>query len=281
MAAQPRIERLAPARLVDFVIDADGVTATLNRGGQATQVRARLLVACDGAQSEIRERLGLETRRWEYGQSAVIANVTPALPHGNIAYERFTDTGPMAVLPMPENRCSLVWTTDQPGEERLLSLSDEHFREDLQQRFGWRLGRFIRIGRRSSYPLALLRAHRIVDRRVVLVGNSAHTLHPVAGQGFNLGLRDVAVLAGMLGDAIAAGADPGADDLLQTYAKRRQGDQLGVAMFTDGLARLFSNPLAPLSLARNLGLVALDLFPAVKHEFARHTMGLAGGVIGR
>ena len=234
------------------------------------------VVAADGGDSPVRQRLGFRAREWSYGQTAVIANITPGRPHQGVAYERFTDTGPLALLPMTEGRCSLVWTQRDAEVEALLALDDQAFLRALQARFGQRLGRFARVGRRASYPLRQLLVSDSVRPRLALIGNAAHTLHPVAGQGFNLGLRDVAVLAELLVEQARAGGDPGAMPLLARYRDWRRPDQNALALVTDGLVRLFSNPLLPLRLGRNLGLLGFDLLPPLKQAGARRFMGLGG-----
>lgn len=278
----PRLEALegvdlvCPARLRHFEVGAAGVEVTLDLEGGTRELRGRLLVAADGSQSRVREELGIDTVQWTYGQTALIANISPQLPHRNIAYERFTDTGPLALLPMSEGRCSLVWTLRDEQVDEVLHLPDAAFLARLQARFGQRLGRLERVGARHAYPLSLVRARESVRPRVALIGNALHTLHPIAGQGFNLGLRDVAVLAELLVDAHAAGQDIGEAALLQRYADWRGADHRRVIAFTDGLVRLFSNPLAPVACLRDAGMLALDLLPPAKRLFGRLTMGRAG-----
>jgi 2-octaprenyl-6-methoxyphenol hydroxylase len=266
----------APARLIDFRDDGERVTVELEEQGVMTTLQTGLLVAADGGQSTVRERLGVPVQHWQYGQSAVVANLTPGRPHANVAYERFTDSGPVALLPMREGRCALVWTVPEDDVEATLALDDDAFLAGFQQRFGYRLGRFTRVGRRGAYPLSLLRVLESVRGRVAVIGNAAHTLHPIAGQGFNLGLRDVAAMAEVVDEAHAAGADIGAPAVLARYEDWRLGEQRGVALATDVLARLFSNPLAPLRVGRNIGLLAMDLLPQARHPLARAAMGLTG-----
>ena len=268
---QSGVERLCPAQLQDFEVDTERVTVQVERNGVTDALTARLLVAADGGRSQVRDKLGIAVSRWEYGQTAVVTNVTPERPHRGVAYERFTDTGPLALLPMPAGRCAVVWTLADALVDEVMGLADAEFLARMQDRFGYRLGRLTRAGQRQAYPLQLLRARESVSRRVALAGNAAHTLHPVSGQGFNLGLRDVAVLA----DVISAG-DPGDSAALKRYADWRRQDQRVVALFTDGLARLFVNPLLPVRLARDLGLLALDLVPGLKRRFTRRAMGLSG-----
>ncbi len=276
LASADDLDLLCPAQLKSFETRDDRVSVEVQIGGEPEFLTCRLLVAADGGRSLVRQLLGLGTRHWTYGQTAVIANITPGKEHQGVAYERFTDSGPLAVLPMTEGRCSVVWTLADEQVAGVMGLDDRHFLERLQARFGYRLGRLRKVGARSAYPLRHMLIKDEVRPRVALIGNAAHTLHPVAGQGLNLGMRDVAALAELLGDAARAGADPGSRDLLQSYADWRRRDQQSVSLVTDGLVRLFSNPLAPVTLARNLGLLGLDMTPAAKRLVARRFMGLSG-----
>jgi 2-octaprenyl-6-methoxyphenol hydroxylase len=270
------VDWLAPAEVVAVAHDAHSAHLTLERGGERRVVSAALLAAADGGQSFVRRQLDLPVRQWTYGQSAVVTNVTPGRAHRGRAFERFTDSGPLALLPMSEGRCAVVWTVRDEQLDSVMALDDEAFLEALQTRFGHRLGAFRRVGRRASYPLQLLRVRESVQQRVVLLGNAAHTLHPIAGQGFNLGLRDVAALVEEVSGAHREGRDIGETAVLQAYRAWRHDEQRQVALATDGLARLFSNPLPPLRLGRNLGLLAVDLLPFARHRLARAAMGIAG-----
>ncbi len=270
------VELLSPARLTDFHVNPEGVQADIECDGQSQRYTARLLVAADGAQSNIREQMGVQTERHDYQQTAVIANVSTDKPHNNIAYERFTDSGPLALLPMTGQRSALVWTVHSDQSEVLLGLNDADFLQQLQQRFGFRLGRFTRVGERHAFPLQLLQAKESVRARIALMGNAMHTLHPIAGQGFNLGLRDVAALVDVILDARSSGRDIGELDVLRRYADWRQGDQRRVALFTDSMVRLFSQSMPPVIGLRNAGLLALDACPPAKRWFGRMTMGRAG-----
>ena len=276
MQSLPTLQVVAPARLVDFDIGDAGVNAVLDADGKSLSCSATLMVAADGVKSFVRQRLAIAAAQHDYGQTAIIANVTPERGHRNVAYERFTDTGPMALLPLMDDRCALVWTVRSKHAQALLDAEDSVFLERLQERFGYRLGRFTRVGTRHAYRLQLMRARESVKPRLALVGNAVHTLHPVAGQGFNLGLRDVAALAEVVIDAQRADLDIGAMGVLDRYAAWRQADQRRAVAFTDGLVRLFSQPLPPVAWLRDAGMLALDLCPPAKRWFARMTMGRAG-----
>lgn len=271
------VDLLCPARLERVTVEPDAVRATVRAGEDRTvELRSKLVVAADGARSPVREQLGVAALRWEYGQQAVIANVTPTLPHRQIAYERFTEDGPMALLPMTDNRCAVVCTVHDSDAAAVLALDDAGFIALLHRRFGDRLGAFARVGRRQAYPLFLLKAREHARARVAFIGNAAHTLHPIAGQGFNLGIRDVAALAEVIADAGRTGQDIGDLAVLDRYANWRRWDQRQTIAFTDVLTRLFVNPLPPVRAARNLGLLAFDVLPPLKHWFARQSMGLDG-----
>lgn len=270
------VDWIAPAEVVAIAADEFSAHVTIEQEDQRRVLRTALLVGADGGRSFVREQLGLPIRQWRYGQSAIVTNVTPQRPHRNVAYERFTDSGPVALLPMSEGRCAVVWTVRDEQVEAIMALDDAAFVQAFQARFGHRLGRFERVGRRASYPLQLLRVRESVRPRTVIIGNAAHTLHPIAGQGFNLGLRDVAALVEEVLRAHADGRDPGSMQVLRAYESWRHDEQRKVAIGTDGLARLFSNPLAPLRVGRNLGLLAMDLLPFGRHALARAAMGLAG-----
>jgi 2-octaprenyl-6-methoxyphenol hydroxylase len=261
-----------PARLLGLEQSVDCVTATLEQDGSESTISARLLVAADGVASQVRELLHIGAAVQDYGQSAVIANVTPGIPHDNVAYERFTDTGPLAMLPMTGNRCALVWTVPSAQARELVALDDAVFLDQLQQRFGYRLGVLKKAGRRQLYPLTLTESTQLVRGRAVIVGNAAHTIHPVAGQGFNLALRDIAMLA----ELIHSADDPGAASLLQTYIEEREQDAKRVYRFTDALVKIFSNDNGPLGHTRAAGLIAVGLVPELRHWLARQSMGLSG-----
>lgn len=276
LAARPRIDVHSPAELTGLRFEPACASAQIRAHGNNQTLTARLVVGADGGNSAVRRLLNIDARRWDYGQTAIISNVTPDRPHREVAYERFTASGALALLPMTDNRCSVVWTARSADVDALLALDDDAFLAALQRRFGDRLGRFQRVGTRQAYPLSLTRAMRHVAPRAALIGNASHTLHPVAGQGFNLGLRDAAALAEVVAQAVAAGEDPGSQAVLQRYARWRHGDHQRIIAFTDGLVRVFSNPLPPVAWARNLGLLAVDVLPVAKRLLTRQTMGIAG-----
>lgn len=266
----PGITLHCPAKVEDVSRWEDGVSITLDNG---QTIAGQLLVAADGSRSTLGARCGMSWQQQPYEQLAVIANVSTASPHEGRAFERFTEHGPLAMLPMSQGRCSLVWCHPQSQRDAVLSWSDAEFCERLQQAFGWRLGRITHAGTRSVYPLALTTAMRPVAHRLALVGNAAQTLHPIAGQGFNLGLRDVMSLAELLAQASTNGQDPGEYSLLCDYQARRADDKAATIGVTDGLVHLFANRWAPLVAGRNAGLMAMELFTPARDALAQRTLG--------
>ncbi|HEX6929806.1 MAG TPA: 2-octaprenyl-6-methoxyphenyl hydroxylase [Gammaproteobacteria bacterium] len=267
------VEFLAPAKVAGIRQDGRSAVALLESDGKQHQITGRLLVVADGARSPLREMLGVGARHWNYGQSAIVCNLETERDHGRVAYERFTPEGPMAMLPLSARREALVLVERDDMAGDVAAMDDEAFLARVQKRFGTRLGRIERAGERAVYPLALVTAREQVAGRAVILGNAAHSLHPIAGQGFNLSLRDVAVLA----EVVAANAgDPGAPDVLSEYVRWRRRDQRNVVAFTDLLNRLFGIPFGLAAHARGLGLLGMDLFPALRREFSRHAMGRAG-----
>ncbi|MGB5629408.1 MAG: 2-octaprenyl-6-methoxyphenyl hydroxylase [Woeseiaceae bacterium] len=273
------VDVLCPARIVDIELGPDIATAVVeNADSKRTELSGRLLVAADGANSAVREMMGITAQQSHYGQCAVIGNLLPEKDIDNVAYERFTGQGPLAILPVADGRAGFVWTVSENNAERVMALDDEQFLAELQQEFGYRLGVFSRVGTRASYPLVLSKALRLTATRSVLIGNSAHGLHPVSAQGFNLGMRDVAAIVDCVADAKAAPGefDPGAGNVLEQYANWRRADQQKLVRFTDGLVKLFSSERWPLRTLRNIAMLGFDLVPGVRSVFAKHTMGLAG-----
>ncbi len=277
LANAPGIGVRAPARAEDIRITAEGVRLTVlddRASGAKELISARLIVAADGAHSSVRAAAGIGASVEDYDQIAITANLATDRLHDGTAYERFTPTGPLALLPLHDGSYGVVWRAAPAEAARLLALEDAAFLAELQARFGWRAGRFFRVSRRPSYPLKLTRAATTVATRAVLIGNAAQALHPVAGQGFNLGLRDAAMLAEVL--ASASGSDPGSAELLARFQAWRSGDRGGVIRFTDGLIKLFGDTRPGVGLARNFGLLLFDLMPPAKSALARVSAGFAG-----
>ena len=266
----PGVTLHCPARVASFTRSEEAVSVTLEDG---TTLDGQLLVAADGSRSTIGSRCGIQWRAQPYGQVAVIANVSTAVDHNGRAFERFTQHGPLAMLPMSQGRSSLVWCHPQDNADDVLSWSDERFCSELQKTFGWRLGRITHAGKRAAYPLSLTTASQVISHRVALVGNAAQTLHPIAGQGFNLGLRDVMSLAESLAQAWSTQQDCGAYSVLSHYQTRRQADKAATIGVTDGLVHLFANRWAPLVAGRNLGLMAMELFIPARDVLAQRTLG--------
>ncbi|MES0872470.1 2-octaprenyl-6-methoxyphenyl hydroxylase [Sinimarinibacterium thermocellulolyticum] len=270
-----KVQIRAPARLAAARVERDRVELRLDDG---QVLAARLVVAADGAQSPLRGWFGVGAQTHDYRQSAIVTAVRCSRPHAGCAYERFTPDGPIALLPKPwgdEDRlCSLIWTTPATELAARMNSDDGAFLQAAQQAFGERLGRFVEIGRRQAYPLQRVVSSSVIAARTVFVGNAAQSLHPVAAQGFNLGLRDAATLAELL-LAIGAG-DPGEPALLQRYAQLRETDRSRMAGFTDGIVRLFSNRIPGLRGLRHLGLLAVDLVPGVRETVLWQNLGYAG-----
>ena len=270
---------LCPARILDVELDSDAAAVNVAfENDEERRLTCSLLIAADGANSTVREMMGITAERSRYGQRAVIGNLMPEKPINNVAYERFTAQGPLAVLPVADGRAGFVWTVSEADADRVMSLDDEAFLAELQDEFGYRLGRFSRVGKRVSYPLVLSKALQLTATRSVLIGNSAHGLHPVSAQGFNLGMRDVAAIVDCIADARdeSAACDPGSAALLERYANWRRSDQRKLVRFTDSLVKLFGSDRPPLRVLRNIGMLGFDLVPGVRSLFAKHTMGLAG-----
>ena len=279
------VDVICPARISGIELAPEGATAVLDLAdGSRQSLDCDLLVAADGANSAVREMMGITAQRSRYGQHAVIGNLLPEKDIDNVAYERFTEQGPLAVLPVADGRAGFVWTVSEDDAERVMALDDAAFLAELQQQFGFRLGAFSKVGKRAAYPLVLCKALRLTATRSVLIGNSAHGLHPVSAQGFNLGMRDVAAIVDCIADAAiwrqgpdASDADPAAvAAMLDKYADWRRADQKKLVRFTDGLVKLFGSKRRPLRALRNIGMLGFDLVPGVRSVFARHTMGLAG-----
>ena len=278
----PRLQVLAPARVTQLVRAEDEAVVTVEQGDETQTVRAKLVVAADGMRSAVREALGVEAAEHDYEQRAVIFNCTTEAPLAGRAFERFTARGPIAFLPLTGGRAAVIWTLPAADAERIGALPTESFHAELQAAFGQRLGRFTRIGERHLHTLVRVTSSTVHGHRAVLIGDAALRLHPVAGQGFNLALRDVATLAEVIADALLAAEtcnvplDVGAADLLERYATWRAADRRRVSAFTHGLIQLFGEPTPGMGLGRGLGLMAFDLLPGAKGLLARQTMGKAG-----
>jgi 2-octaprenyl-6-methoxyphenol hydroxylase len=269
----PNIALAMPAQVQRATLLEHGVELEVLREGVTERVRASVAVAADGAGSVLRASAGIEAEVEDYDQVAIVVNAATDKPNSGEAFERFTASGPLAVLPTAGGGYTVVWAVRPERAAELLALEDQAFAAELLDSFGWRAGRWTRVGRRNQYPLALSRATQTVAGRVVLIGNAAQALHPVAGQGFNLGLRDAATLAEML----AAGHEnPDFTGLLARFAAWRAEDRQGVTRFTDGLVKLFGSDLPGLGLVRNFGLLLFDLSPAAKRALSRVSWGFAG-----
>lgn len=273
---------LAPARVRAIRPAAAGMTLEIDAEAGAARLAATLVVIADGARSALASGLGIASEQRDYGQTALITNVAHRAAHQGRAFERFTDDGPLAMLPLGASaeglaRSALVWVQDHAQAAAAMALGDEDFLARLQQRFGYRLGRLLRVGERQSYPLALVRASEQVRSGVVLAGNAAHALHPVAGQGFNLSLRDVAALAAVLEEARARGESIAEAAVLARFVARQAADQQRTIGFSDLLPRVFGSGVLPLAAARDLGLIGFELVPALRSLLVRHASGLGSG----
>ncbi len=276
--ASPHIEVHCPAQVVrtlrgERTVALEIATAGASAGATAS-IDARLVIAADGVHSAVRGAFGVDVQTRDYEQTAIITTVLPQRFHDHVAYERFTASGPLALLPLEGGRCALVLTLSRAAAESAMTWSDGEFLAEVQRRFGFRLGRFLKVGRRVPYPLSLTRAERTSAERCVIIGNAAQSLHPVAGMGFNLGLRDVASLAELLAEHRREPLfDAGAASLLAEYDAWRAADRAGVMAFTDGLLRLFANPSSVVRRLRNIGLLAFDLLPPAKAALSRLSAG--------
>ena len=266
---------LLPAAVADFDTGATGVSARLATGAV---MQARLLVAADGARSRMRERAGIQSVGWSYGQSAIVTTVAHERPHHGRAEEHFLPSGPFAILPLPRDRSSIVWTEAAAEAERIMRLDDAGFHAELEKRFGLHLGDISVAGRRAAFPIGFAAAKSFIADRLALVGDAAHVIHPIAGQGLNMGLRDVAALAEAIVDAARLGLDPGGAAVLDRYQRWRRFDTMAMGLATDGLNRLFSNRSDVLRLMRDIGLGVVERLPAVKDFFIREAAGITGEV---
>ena len=264
---------LAPARAASVERSEAGVEVLLEDGGR---IRAPLVIGAEGRNSRLREEAGIRVSGWSYRQVGIVCTVEHERPHGFIAHERFLPAGPFAILPLKGNRSSIVWTERADRAPAIMALDDTGFAAELTSRFGDFLGALTIIGPRWSYPLSLQFAEKAIAPRLALVGDAIHAMHPIAGQGLNMGLRDVAALSEVLGEARRLGLDLGAADVLARYQRWRRFDNTLMLVLTDGLNRLFEIDVAPVRLARDLGLAAVNVLPPVKRFFMRHAMGMVG-----
>jgi 2-octaprenyl-6-methoxyphenol hydroxylase len=261
---------------VDTFSDAahrSSLTVTL---GDGAVWQARLLVAADGARSRVRERAGIATHGWSYDQSAIVTTVTHERDHHGRAEEHFLPSGPFAILPLKGNRSSIVWTERAAEAARIVALDDAAFHDELERRFGLKLGEIAATGPRQAFPLGFAIARSFVADRIALIGDAAHIIHPIAGQGLNMGIRDAAALAETITEAARLGLDPGGADVLEQYQRWRRFDTMTMGVATDGLNRLFSNHSDVLRLVRDMGLGMVDRLPVLKGSFIRQAAGITG-----
>ena len=266
---------ICPAEVTGLQVQGDHAAVRLNCHGETRLYQTQLVVAADGGNSKVRQWMGIGQQVHDYSQVALVSMVESERHHQNTAYERFTPSGPLALLPLPKRRNALIWTQGKRQAWKLLSLPSRDIESRLQHAFGWKLGRLKLVAPIRGFPLRLIRAERLFAERVAIVGNAAHQLHPVAGQGFNLGLRDVMVLARLLEDQQRRNGNLGALGLLERYAKARLDDHDRIISFSDGLIRWFSLTAPISALGRNLGLLALDHIPRLKRWFSYQAMGLS------
>src|SRR6202048_1357796 len=266
---------LSATAVTDFASRTDGVDVTLADG---RVIAASLLVAAGGARSKMRERAGIATHGWEYDQAGIVVTVGHERDHAGRAEEHFLPSGPFAILPLTGQRSSLVWTEKRAEAARIVALSEEEFHGELEQRFGLHLGEVKALDKPRAFPLGYFVARSFIGERLALVGDAAHVIHPIAGQGLNMGLRDVAALAEAIVDAARLGLDPGGPDVLERYQRWRRFDTLTMGIATDGLNRLFSNRSDLLRLVRDVGLGVVEPLPALKRLFIREAAGFTGEV---
>ncbi|WP_413720727.1 FAD-dependent monooxygenase [Silicimonas sp. MF1-12-2] len=267
------VKQIETTRLIDQTPDANGVTVTLSDG---RLLRSRLLVGCDGKTSSVASRAGIRRTGWRYGQTSLVCAIAHEKPHDGTAHQFFMPPGPLAILPLPGNRSSIVWTETDAEAARIQALDDLGYLEELRPRFGDFLGEISLAGKRFTYPLELSIAQRFVGERVALLGDAAHAVHPIAGQGLNAGLKDVAALAEVLVDARRRGEDFGRIDVLTRYQQWRRFDTATLALATDTFNRLFSNDNSVLRMVRDLGLGLTNAMPGLRRGFIREAAGLTG-----
>ncbi|WP_026733074.1 FAD-dependent hydroxylase [Fischerella sp. PCC 9605] len=272
----PNVTYLCPAEVVSTHYHQDTVAIDIKVAGELRTVRSKLLVAADGSRSPIRQAAGIKTRGWKYWQSCIVAFVKPEKSHNNTAYEKFWSSGPFAILPLPGNRCRIVWTAPHEEAKALCALDDEQFLRELTRRFGDRMGKLELLGDRFIFQVQLMQSDRYALHRLALVGDAAHNCHPVGGQGLNLGIRDAAALAQVIQQAHQAGEDIGNIQILKRYERWRQRENLTILGFTDLLDRIFSNSFLPVMLVRRLGLWIVGRVPVLRVYTLKLMIGLKG-----
>ncbi len=276
LANLPSLTTYCPYQVENLAIENDLNSAKLSiksNDGNQQEISASLVLAADGTFSNIAKNQGLTTKRVPYNQVAIIANIKTDKPHNNKAFERFTSSGPLALLPLPQNQMSLVWCHKPEQAEQLMAKTEHEFIAQLQQAFGFRLGKITQVSERVCYPLSSHWAEKHFSQHLLLMGNASHTLHPIAGQGFNLGLRDIAILLEQVSDAINNKQPIFEQRFLSNFVTSRQSDWSQTHLATDSLARLFSNEFYPLTITRNKGLASLNRLPLIKNKFAQMAMG--------
>ena len=269
----PSVSWLEPATLQSLRLDSDQATAELEDG---RRIQAKLIIGADGAGSRSRQLAAIETGGWAYGQHAVVAHIVTDKPHGKIARQRFLPTGPLAFLPLADGRCSIVWSTSPERAAVLLEMSQPEFLMALSKASDYVLGEVLECGPRAAFPLQMQFARKYTVPRFALIGDAAHAVHPLAGQGVNMGFLDAASLAQIVLDAISIGRDPGDGAVLRRYERWRKGENLATLIGCDAIGRLFSNDTDILRTARRLGLTIVNAAPLVKNQFIRRAMGLVG-----
>jgi len=274
-ATETKLRVLAPVAVTGHAPDAGGVTVSLKDG---RSVRASLVVGAEGRRSTIRMGAGIRTTGWKYKQTAVVCTVAHEKPHDGIAHEYFLPSGPFAMLPLTDNRCNIVWTEKPAISDALMAMSEADFLAELRLRFGGHLGAVTMAGPRFAYPLSLQIAERLTAPRAVLIGDAAHGVHPIAGQGLNVGLRDVAALAECIVDSVSVGLEAGDAEGLKRYEKWRRFDSTSMALVMDAFNRIFSNDFAPLRQWRGRGMAAVDLVPPARRFFMREAAGGSGAL---
>ncbi|MEM7725271.1 MAG: FAD-dependent hydroxylase [Cyanobacteria bacterium P01_A01_bin.45] len=272
----PHVTYLCPAEVIDSEYHSDVVKVDVKVAGEMRTIRSKLLVAADGSRSRIRQAAGIKTKGWKYWQSCIVAFVEPEFSHNHTAYEKFWSSGPFAILPLPENRCRIVWTAPHEEAKSLCALDDEKFLAELTKRFGNQMGKLKLLGERFIFPVQLMQSDRYVQNRLALVGDAAHNCHPVGGQGLNLGIRDVAALAEVITQAYVDGKDIGNIEVLKPYQTWRKRENLTILGMTDILDRTFSNNFFPLVIARRSTLWVMERIPFVKIFVLKLMIGLKG-----